>query len=251
MKESIINSFNNLKVLVVGDVMIDSYIMGHMDRISPEAPVPVVSIKNREERLGGAANVALNIQSLGAIPLLCGVVGKDKMGERFKNLLSNSRISTDGIMQVEDRPTTVKHRVMAGNHHVLRIDEETEQELRAEEKLKLHSIINELISDCNVVIIEDYDKGLLCEETIQYIRQRSKMQNIPVVVDPKKKNFHFYNDLSLLKPNLKELQEGINEKLDINNLDIIKKAVENLYEMMSCEAVMVTLSDKGVMMKKG
>ena len=247
--EGLIEKFAGQKVLVVGDVMVDSYINGRMERISPEAPVPVVTISNREERLGGAANVALNIQSLGAMPVLCSVVGRDKMGDRFKNLLTKRRISADGIIRSDNRPTTVKHRVMAGNHHVLRIDEETEESLKPDETLRLHSLINELIHGCSVVIIEDYDKGVISKETIDHIRECAKREGISVVVDPKMRNFDHFTQLGLFKPNFKELQEGIKRKVDKSNLDDVKAAVSELYEKLNCEAVMVTLSENGVIIK--
>ncbi len=238
--------FSHLKVLIIGDVMVDSYIKGKIDRISPEAPVPVVSVTNREERLGGAANVALNVIAMGATPILCSVIGNDKMGDTFINLLNQHQIVSKHIIVSNHRPTTVKHRVMAGNHHVLRIDEETDVEIQPDIASTFVNLIRDLIPECDVIVLEDYDKGVLTTDTIRFIKSEAKKNKIAVVVDPKKRNFNSYTETDLFKPNLKELQEGINEKIDTSDLENIKKGVRKLHQKMNCHGVMVTLSEKGI-----
>ncbi|MFT7162884.1 MAG: rfaE bifunctional protein kinase chain/domain, partial [Bacteroidia bacterium] len=157
----IIDAFQHLKVLIIGDVMIDSYIYGSTNRISPEAPVPVVQVTRKEKRLGGAANVALNIQALGAEPVLCSIIGDDANGVDFINLLNKQNISSEGIIQSKNRITTVKQRVLAGSQQMLRIDEESENRLDSIEEKSLMSHIDNLLRSVDLVIFEDYDKGTL------------------------------------------------------------------------------------------
>lgn len=240
------NPFSEIKVLIVGDVMIDSYIVGGIDRISPEAPVPVVNVSKREERLGGAANVALNIKALNAKPVLCSVIGNDTMGLRLKELIHKEGITDEGLVVSKFRPTTVKHRVMAGNHHVIRIDEETDQSIDGSIAKELKSKLEELIPNTDVIIVEDYDKGVLNEDIIKTIKTLARKYGKQIAVDPKRRNFDHYTDIDLFKPNFKELQEGINEKIDITNLIQVKAGVRRLYERLHCKSVMVTLSDQGI-----
>ena len=231
--------------------MIDSYINGKIERISPEAPVPVVHISSREERLGGAANVALNIKALKATPVLCSVIGKDKMGDRFMELLKEEAISSDGIVRSYHRPTTVKHRVMAGNHHVIRLDDETDQDIAKEIEREILQKLNELIPSCNVVIIEDYDKGVLNKTVISHIIKVAHTYRIPVTVDPKIRNFKHYKNVDLFKPNFKELQGGINKKIDIEDFEEVKWGVDSLFRKIESKYILLTLSEKGVYMTNG
>ena len=248
---SFIDRFSQLSVLVVGDVMVDSYIEGNIDRISQEAPVPVVRVSHRENRLGGAANVALNVKSLGAKPILCSVIGDDENGKQFTDRLTARRISADGLVISQTRQTTVKHRVMSGHHHILRVDEESDQELNESESLSLIRTVDELIPECDVIILEDYDKGVLTKDIIRAIIVSAGKYEKPVIVDPKKRNFFHYEGVSVFKPNFKELQEGLNVSLDKNDTEGIKKAVKELHKKMNCGAVLTTLSDKGVVYSDG
>ncbi len=244
----IFKSFNNLNVLIIGDVMIDSYLWGKVNRISPEAPVPIVTVKNKERRLGGAANVALNIQALGANPILCSVIGVDSEGQAFMELLKTQKLSQKGILKSRDRITTVKTRIIGNNSQLLRVDEEEETDIILSETQQLLTLISYIINHdkIDVIIFEDYNKGLINTKLISKVVELSKSKNIPTCVDPKKKNFNSYKGVSLFKPNLKELRDGI--KLDnyIENINEIQRAVSSYRVKHKIETVLVTLAEKGV-----
>ena len=245
----IIDAFQHLKVLIIGDVMIDSYIYGSTNRISPEAPVPVVQVKRKEKRLGGAANVALNIQALGAEPILCSIIGNDTDGIDFINLLDKQNISSAGIIQSENRITTVKQRVLAGSQQMLRIDEESENHLDSIEEKNLISQINSLLKGVDLVIFEDYDKGTINGNVIAKTIESANRLNIPSVVDPKKKNFNLYRDTTLFKPNLKELKDGLQREVDGSSLESLDSAIEELIKEKGHKKVMITLSENGIYIK--
>lgn len=235
-----------LKVLVLGDVMLDSYFFGKVDRISPEAPVPVVAVQRKENRLGGAANVALNLKALGAEPILCSVTGKDEDGKLFRKLLRKHKIDDSGIIESLIRITTVKTRVIGNNHQILRVDHESILPLnQTEEKLFLQ-MVAKLLPSADVVIFEDYDKGLLTANNISAIIELATKQKIPTVVDPKKLNFMSYKGATLFKPNLKELREGLKTDHEIRSLEEIRKAAHQLQKKLDVQIVMVTLSEGGI-----
>ena len=244
----IFKSFNNLNVLIIGDVMIDSYLWGKVNRISPEAPVPIVTVKYKERRLGGAANVALNIQALGANPILCSVIGVDIEGQAFMELLKTQKLSQKGILKSRDRITTVKTRIIGNNSQLLRVDEEEETDIIYTETQQLLTLISYIINHdkIDVIIFEDYNKGLINTKLISKVVELSKSKNIPTCVDPKKKNFNSYKGVSLFKPNIKELREGI--KLDnyVENINEIQRAVSSYRVKQKIETVLVTLAEKGV-----
>jgi rfaE bifunctional protein kinase chain/domain len=240
--------FNNLQVLVIGDVMVDAYVWGRSTRLSPEAPVPVVNVARTENRLGGAANVALNVQALGATPLLCAVIGDDAGGDQLLQLLHERGLPADGLIRSAHRPTTFKQRILAHGQQLLRIDSEVETDLNAEETQQLLAAYDDLLVRADVVIFEDYDKGVLREEIIAECIARARQRNIPTVVDPKKKNFLAYRHCTLFKPNLKELREGL--KLEFGTPDVdrpgFEAAVARLREVLTPDTVLVTLSEYGV-----
>jgi rfaE bifunctional protein kinase chain/domain len=244
--ENIFESFNNLKVLIIGDVMLDSYIWGAVERISPEAPVPVINVKKRDVRLGGAANVALNIQALGAQPILVALCGNDDAGKKLHAILDQQGMTTEGIVNSDARPTTVKTRVIASGQHVVRVDEESDIIANESEEQQLLTRIEKLLPACNVVIFEDYDKGVLNANLIAKAVQLAQAHKIPTVVDPKKRNFLAYNKVSLFKPNLKEMREGLKIDLESGNQEQLLKAIEILKEKLSVGGVMATLSEHGV-----
>ena len=244
--EKLKTDFSKLNALIIGDVMIDSYVWGKVNRISPEAPVPIVNVDRREIRLGGAGNVALNIKALGANPILCAVTGNDDESRNVAYLLAKRKMSTEGIFAVPDRLTTVKHRILAGSQHMMRIDTETDEVISDEYKDQLLNFINGISKDIDVIIFEDYDKGVLSESLIQSVISIAKNKEIPTVVDPKKRNFLSYKGVSLFKPNLKELKEGLKVEFDKNNLNALENSLITLNELMPMEASMVTLSENGV-----
>jgi rfaE bifunctional protein kinase chain/domain len=216
-----------------------------VERISPEAPVPVVLIDKREKRMGGAGNVALNVQAMGAIPVLCSVIGDDPEADMLINLMNHSGLITDGIIRSEHRITTLKQRIISGSQHILRVDSESDKELSKEEEKVFLDKVKDFLPDIDVIIFQDYDKGALNKLIIEEIIGLAKDKGIPTVVDPKKKNFLSYNGASLFKPNLKELKEGL--KIDISNdLDKVKDAVVQLRKVMQFENSLITLSEKGV-----
>jgi rfaE bifunctional protein kinase chain/domain len=244
----IFKSFNNLNVLIIGDVMIDSYLWGRVNRISPEAPVPIVAVGRKERRLGGAANVALNIQALGANPILCSVVGVDFEGQAFLDLLRAQKLSQKGILKSRDRITTVKTRVMGNNSQLLRVDDEDESDISQPETQQLLVLISYIVQHekIDVIIFEDYNKGLITPRLVAKVVELARSKGIPTCVDPKKKNFHAYKGVSLFKPNLKELREGV--KLDISgdNINELQRAVSSYRVKQKVETVLVTLAEKGV-----
>jgi D-glycero-beta-D-manno-heptose-7-phosphate kinase len=247
---SLKEKFKGKNVLIIGDIMLDSYIIGGVERISPEAPVPVVNIKKREDRLGGAANVALNIKALGANPLLCSVVGNDNEGRILLELMKESGISTEYIYASTFRNTTAKTRIMAQKHQLLRLDNENTFDLNQEENSIFQDLVVNAIPKCDVVIFEDYNKGLLTHFNIPYFIKICKEKQIPTAVDPKKKNFWEYEDVTIFKPNLKELKEALNWSEDINPLnESLDIAVEQMEGKLNNKISFITLSENGVFIK--
>ena len=241
-------AFDKLNVLIVGDVMLDNYLWGKVDRISPEAPVPIVSIQKKESRLGGAANVAINVKAMGANPILCSVIGNDLNGRLFIELLKNIDLSSDGIFQSSERATTVKTRVIGNNHQMLRVDEEQDEEINVTDRKQLLNRLTNIISKkkIDVIIFEDYDKGVLGKSLIESVVKLARQKGIPTAVDPKKKNFNHYKNVTLFKPNLKELREGMKIDLDKDHLDSISNAANKLNKDHKIEISLITLSEKGI-----
>lgn len=227
--------------------MIDSYLHGKVERISPEAPVPVLNVTKREARLGGAANVALNLKSLGAEPTLVALIGNDVLGKEALRLMEESKLSIQGLVVSESRPTTVKQRVIAGSQQMLRIDEEVDTPASAIENDSLFSIIEKLLPEAQVVIFEDYDKGVISKNIIQRVVALAKDLGIPTTVDPKKRNFLSYEGVTLFKPNLKELKEGFPQVAQLP----LKEQLLELKTQLGIKAIMATLSEKGVVITDG
>ncbi len=248
MIENIVESFSSLRVLIVGDVMLDSYIWGVVERISPEAPVPIVNVKKKDFRLGGAANVALNVLALGATPILCSLIGDDDDGKKLLQRMEERGMTKEGIIISTERPTTVKTRVIASHQHVVRVDEESDQEVSPQEERRMLDQIENLLPKCHVVVFEDYDKGAINSSIIAQTVTLAIKHNIPTVVDPKKRNFLFYKDVTLFKPNLKELREGLKMEVTAANHQQVEKVTATLKEKLRAKGVMVTLSEYGVYM---
>ena len=241
---TLFQGFNDKKVLIVGDAMIDTYMWGEVNRISPEAPVPVVEVKKHENRLGGAANVALNLKALGANPILCSVIGTDEKGVLFEKLMKESNLSTEGMLSTKKRKTTIKTRVITENKHQLRIDEEETSPIeQVEEFLKLTI---SLINNIDVIILQDYNKGVLTAEIIKKVIDSANKNGIPTIVDPKKLNFNSYKNCTIFKPNLAEIKAGMKVDFDANNIAEIEKVSSKLRKKLSAKAVLLTLSEKGI-----
>lgn len=228
--------------------MIDAYLWGKVDRISPEAPVPVVAVNKRENRLGGAANVALNILSLGAKPILMGVLGDDSKGHEFISIMKNVGLSPEAMILSKERITTTKFRILGNNMQMLRVDEEDTHALspalKKEFLNRFELIINERKIDA--IIFEDYDKGLIDPELIKLVTSSATIKSIPVCVDPKKRNFHHYEASTLFKPNLKEFLEGINISLP-EKIDDLADHMHVFMQKHDIEMLMLTMAEKGVL----
>jgi rfaE bifunctional protein kinase chain/domain len=243
--------FNKKNVIVIGDVMVDSYLWGNVDRISPEAPVPIVAVDKRENRLGGAANVGLNLKALGATPFLCSVIGEDAKGFEFNKILEEQGLPVKGIVQSGERVTTTKFRVIGNNTQMLRVDEEITSKLNKADRTQLLNRISEIIGQQSIhaIIFQDYDKGVIDKNLITTVVEMAKANKIVVVVDPKKRNFLSFRDVDLFKPNLKELKDGMNIDFDVNNIQEVENAVSQLQKKLNPKMVLNTLSEKGVFIR--
>ncbi|MFT6845520.1 MAG: rfaE bifunctional protein kinase chain/domain [Flavobacteriales bacterium] len=245
--------FNQQRVLVIGDVMIDSYYWGKVERISPEAPVPVVSVHNKENRLGGAANVALNLKALGATPIMASVVGADHYGQLFQSLLTDLDLSNIGISPSMERPTTVKTRIISSGQQMIRVDEETTKYLSDQEETDLLKRINHILDHdkIDVIIFEDYNKGVLTKNLIKTIVDKANSMGIPTTVDPKNKHFFTYKNVTLFKPNLKELKEGLKKDFDKSDTQALENSVAELHQRLNHKISLITLSELGVYVNDG
>ncbi len=251
--KQIFKSFNGLKVFVIGDVMIDAYTWGKVERLSPEAPVPVLSWQSEEKRLGGAANVALNLKALGAKVYLFSMIGKDDAGKDFKILLKKEKLSINGICVLPSRRTTVKTRMIASGQHLLRVDKEDRHELTKEEEGELvakglHKKMESFNPD--IILFQDYNKGLLTKKVINSVLKWAKQKKIPTIVDPKYRNFFAFQKCTLFKPNLKEVSAILGEKV-MPNLRSLTRADVLLREKLKHDLTMITLSEKGVFISNG
>lgn len=245
--------FKGVPCLVIGDVMIDAYYTGNTERISPEAPVPIVSVTETDNRMGGAANVALNLQALGAKPYLCGVVGADAKGRLLQELMEEAGLTSTGILPLENRPTTTKTRIISQQQHLLRVDEEITAMLDEPETDELFGLIEQIINEekIKVIIFEDYDKGAITPALIQRVVALAKEKNIPTTVDPKKRQFLDYNGVTLFKPNLKELKEGLKIDLPKVSTHELDNACAALEKKMPLQMALITLSQHGVYIHDG
>ena len=222
------SGFRHIHVAIIGDIMVDKYVYGNVDRISPEAPVPVLDVKQKETRPGGAANVAVNIKALDATPYLFSVIGNDSEGDNLISLLK-----LKGILRSEKRITTAKTRIIAKNHQMMRIDEEDISDLDESLSKKLLQSILKFLQNTppDVCIFEDYDKGVLSPEMISKIIYTCNQLNIPVIVDPKKKNFFAYQHCTVFKPNIREINESLHTSLqyvDLTSLNNITTLLHHL-----------------------
>lgn len=246
--EQLFTDFTNTRVAILGDVMLDTYWWGSVDRISPEAPVPVVVLKKKELRVGGAANVALNTASLGAKTTMISVIGQDADGEALVGLLADKQIDTQYIKAVQGRVTTNKTRIMSRNQQMMRLDAEITSDIDT----ATEDILLEQVSKCikeqkpQVLILEDYNKGVLTLRIIEKVIALCKEHNIITAVDPKKKHFLAYKDVTIFKPNLKEVKEGLNLMVDKVDLSSLNQIHTTLQQHLNHQISLITLSEKGV-----
>jgi rfaE bifunctional protein kinase chain/domain len=238
----VFRSFQNMKVAIIGDVMVDAYLKGKVHRMSPEAPVPVLLLNKEENRLGGAANVALNLKALGAQTYLCSVIGKDHAGETLIDLLKDAGIHNHEILFDEQRKTTVKTRVLSGTQHVLRIDQEDLHSLESSmEDALIKAVKHRMDEGLDALIFEDYNKGVLTQRVITELVSYANENGIKTTVDPKNDNFLSYKHVSLFKPNLKELIEGLAVSIDVvNRPESLAEAAKKLREVLNHDLTLIT-----------
>ncbi len=244
----ILNSCQNKKIAVIGDIMLDRFFWGAVSRVSPEAPVPVVDLERETYHLGGAANVANNLKSLGIDAYLCGVLGNDESGILFKRIIEEKGISPDGLFFEEGRPTTVKTRIIGNNQHIARLDMETRDFINPEiEKFFIDFISN--LENLSGIIFGDYDKGAITRNLISQVISNANKKNIPVFVDPKFKNFFNYRNATIFKPNRKEASVALN--LEIKTIEDVKIAGKKLLDKIECKNVLITLGSDGMFLFEG
>ena len=246
--EELFSDFKTLKVGVIGDVMLDTYIWGKVDRISPEAPVPIVSLDHKEQRIGGAGNVAINCSSLGARVFLLSVTGNDDEGNQLEQLLKENMIDTTGLLKSARRTTTNKTRIISRNQQMLRFDAEITDDLNKVDEAALLKQVANFIEheDPNIIIFEDYNKGVLTEKIIADTIALCRASGVITAVDPKRKNFFSYNGVDIFKPNMKEVQEGLNHLFETNDLNTLRNIHEQLQRQIQHKVSLITLSEKGI-----
>ncbi|NNV57923.1 bifunctional heptose 7-phosphate kinase/heptose 1-phosphate adenyltransferase [Limnovirga soli] len=250
--EKLFNDFSSLKVAVVGDVMLDTYWWGSVDRISPEAPVPIVAMHKKEQRIGGAGNVALNTISLGAETTLFSVIGNDADADILLSLLQQENIDVQFILKSKERITTNKIRILSRNQQMMRLDAEMVHDITNDDELQLY---NNFITYAQqyqpaLVIFEDYNKGVLTQSLIAKLIAYCKANNIVTTVDPKRKNFFSYKEVDIFKPNLKEVKEALNFIFDQVEEPVLNNIHQQLHQVLAHQISFITLSEKGVYIQK-
>jgi rfaE bifunctional protein kinase chain/domain len=240
--------FSAIKILLIGDVMIDHYLFGQINRISAEAPVPIVDIEDEEYRLGGAANVALNLLGLGAKTTLLTMLGDDESGRKALQLMKENNLKTNHVLTSKLRVTSLKTRIFDDERQVVRFDREDDADLSKEQEEMLLEELNALLKKekFNAIILQDYNKGVLTKKIIKQILLITAKLNIPVVVDPKEYNFFEYQQIDLFKPNLKELSDALKMKIDPKNINSLRKAAEELKKKNRFDNLMLTLGPNGI-----
>lgn len=242
--------FTGLEVLVLGDLMLDAYRWGSSERKSPEADVPVLLVEKEYDCPGGAANVALNIKSLGANCTLIGIIGKDDNGKKLEHLIQDAGIKT-ALALVEDRPTTTKTRVILNERHLMRVDKERVDELsNAEEELILE-FLEKNLSGKDVLILQDYNKGIFSKRIISESIKKAQTRGVKIVVDPKKNHFFEYKKVDLFKPNLKELSEAIDQKIEASEMASLNQASSLFLKRAEANSILLTLSEHGIYWQEG
>ncbi len=238
----ILEGAQRVRALVVGDLMLDRYIVGAVDRISPEAPVPVVLVEEESAAVGGAGNVAANVAALGASCAVVGCAGRDAAGEILRATLEALGIHTDGLIPTDERPTTVKTRIVARRQQVVRVDRETEDDASPELASQLAQAVRASVAGCDVVVAEDYNKGVLVPAVIRAVLEAAAAHGIPVVVDPKRRNFFAYSGAHVLKPNAKELADALGEGLHADDA----AWMEATRTRLGCANLLLTLGERGM-----
>ena len=246
--EQLFKKFSSIKAGVIGDVMLDSYIWGEVERISPEAPVPVVTLKKKDHRIGGAGNVALNLQSLGAKPYVISVTGDDAEADMLNALLSAKEIDHSYCVRSRQRITTNKTRVICRNQQMMRLDGEITNDLENDDQQMLIERFQKFLEDekPDIVILEEYNKGILTETVIRVVVSMCKTAGVLTAVDPKRKNFFEFKHVDIFKPNLKEVKEALNFVFQDPNLLLLQDAHSQMSHLLKHHISLITLSEKGI-----
>jgi rfaE bifunctional protein kinase chain/domain len=240
--------FSDIKAGVIGDVMLDTYWWGEVDRISPEAPVPVVALKRQEFRMGGAANVALNVKALGAKVSIFSLIGDDEDGQKLEKLFKEERISTEYLLRSKKRITTSKTRIISRNQQMLRLDAEIIKDLEPSDESRLIDAVTRYVEQerPHVMIFEDYNKGVLTEKVISEIVKLCRDKGVVTTVDPKRKNFFSFKGVTVFKPNLKEVREALRIIDDKIDQPVLEHIHADLHKQLQHDISFITLSEKGV-----
>ena len=241
---TLLGNLSGKRVAVVGDLMLDRYYWGSVARISPEAPVPVVEVESESTRLGGAANVANNIASLGGTPLMIGVAGDDEAGKTLRSIIVENKFPVEGLLVESSRPTTVKTRVIADHQHVVRVDREVKHEISEETQAKILDVLRRNVQSIDAIIIEDYNKGVIVKSLIHEIVGFARSNDLIITVDPKFNNFFEYKHVTVFKPNRKETEEALSVRL--HDQASVDRAAKALVEKLEAENVLLTLGERGM-----
>lgn len=251
--EQVFSKFSELNVLVIGDAMVDNYLWGKVDRISPEAPIPIVTVTKQESRLGGAGNVSLNIQALGATPILITILGNDEKGRIFEELMQEKKLPTQGIFIDPTRITTVKTRIISGGQQISRVDQEVSTLIDHELEQLIFDRIKSIIEDqkIHIVVFVDYDKGLITPWLIKKVIELAKSKHILIAADPKIRNFNNYQQVDLFKPNFKEFKDGLKLLVEKTDMEELKKVSDIFKKENKIGLLFITLSELGVFLTNG
>jgi rfaE bifunctional protein kinase chain/domain len=240
---SLLQAASTRRVAVVGDAMLDVYLHGDVDRISPEAPVPVVRVRERRYALGGAGNVAQNVCAVGARCDLVAAVGEDVGGRQLRSMLEKIEAELDSLVVV-DRPTTTKTRIVARSQQVVRVDEEEDADLDGDEVERLLAAVRDAIAHADAVILEDYNKGVLVPRVIEAAMQAARERGVPVVVDPKYRNFFLYRGATIFKPNRRELEAALGAEVDLEH----PEALPATFSRLGVGNLLLTLGERGMVL---
>ncbi len=244
--EKVFESSKKKKIYIIGDVMLDRYLLGDVTRISPEAPVQVFDIRNSDYRLGGAANVSFNVSTLGANPFLIGVIGDDIEGKILIDSMNELNMDTSGLIKEKARPTTCKTRVISDSHHLLRIDSESKTDISKATEKNILSLLENNLKEIGIIIMQDYNKGVLTKSLVHKITAFAQKNKIKALVDPKFENFFEFKNTYLFKPNRKELEDAFGKK--IKNPEDLNEFAEELIKKLGCENIILTLGEQGMML---
>ncbi len=239
-----VDRFSKARVLVIGDIIMDEYVWGNVSRISPEAPVPVVEVKRETRMLGGAANVIRNLATLGAKPILCGVIGKDRTGRKILDEIARMHLSADGIVTEGDRPTSIKTRVVAHDQQVVRFDRESRAEIRPRSIKRLLGFIEKNLDSIDAIVVSDYGKGVISAPLMKGLRELVQDDSVVIAVDPKTGNFEYYHGVDVITPNHHEA--GIFCRFEVLDQETLVRAGRHMLRELDCRSVLITQGKEGM-----